>query len=565
MRIAGPWLALVAASWCAGLCSAQAPAVYQDLYSQLGGDIGDFQAAIAADWNGSTSPVTFAGQLTAANCNNGPGLLQPASFALVESEILLLKAIGAKAVSVEVSFPMLDPSFFAAIGQPGYESQFETFYANVASAIRSQGMKVIVESQSMIPSGLQSTWGAGLQDYYASLTTFQAYQAARARTVGIVAQTMQPDYFVLQEEPDTEANQSGQSAAGTVSGSTSMLDGSIVAARAANVSGMRIGAGIGSWLQAYQLFADSFTRQRCGQTVGGQAQPCIAQPLDFLDMHLFPIMEHTLTCSPPPSSKPCSAPNFWENALAIVGTANAGGVPMTISQAWLRKARDDEWPPVGGLGDVQEAREAYDFWEPLDLSFLHAVHDLAEYGRMLFVVPFNTQSYSGYLAWSGGSSGCSLATAPSCTALQGEGGGNTPAAVFSAVQRLGLTNLAAASYTVVGTGFHDLIAVDAGPPSDPADLAATRTTPTSITLSWHAAIDDVGVAGYHLWRDGTQLQDVFQSPLVDGGLSPTRAYGYQVQAFDLSGKVSDKVSVEESGPPTTHTIRRRVLHATALP
>ena len=531
------------------VCSAQVPSVYQDLYSQLSGDVADFQGAISGSWNGSKFPVVFAAQLTDANCNNGPGLLQPASFTLIQNEILLLKAIGVKAVSVEVSFPMLDADFFNSIGQPGYQSQFTAFYANVAAAIRAQGLQVIVESQSMIPTGLQSTWGSGLQNYYASLTTFQAYQDARARTAGLVAQTMRPDYFVLQEEPDTESVQSTQSSAGTVTGSTAMLDASLTAARQANIAGMKIGAGLGSWLQQYQLFANSFTRQHCGQIVGGQTQPCISQPLDFIDLHLFPINEHTVDCTAPPAPKPCTAPNFWQNAMNILGTANAAGVPMTISQTWLRKVRDGEWLQING--DIQEAREAYSFWAPLDLAFLQTVYDFANFGRMLFVVPFNTQNFSAYIGWTGGNSTCSVTAAPSCTALQGEGGGNTPAQVFGAVQSAGIANVSAASYSSVGIGYHDMIVSDTIPPTSPSNLVLQRPTSSTATLSWTLSTDNVGVAGYHVFRNGAPLRDVFGSPLQDTGLSSSTTYAYQVQAFDLAGNVSAAV------PSSPQNVRRR--------
>ena len=514
-------------------CVAQIPSVYQDLYNQLNGDIGDFRGAVAG---GSKSPVVFAAQLTDANCNNGPALLQPASFALVQNEILLLKAIGVKAVSVEVSYPMLDPAFFNFIGQPGYQAQFTTFYANVAAAIRAQGLQVIVESQSMIPTGLQSTWDGGLQGYYATLS-FPAYQNARAQAAGLVAQTMRPDYFVLQEEPDTEAVQSTQSSVGTVSGSTSMLNASVTAARQANVAGMKIGAGLGSWLQQYQLFANSFTRRHCGETVSGQIQPCLSQPLDFLDLHLFPINEHTVDCTTPPNPKPCAAPNFWQNAMTILSTANAAGLPMTISQTWLRKVRDSEWLQIDG--DVQEAREAYSFWAPLDLAFLQAVQDLANYARMLFVVPFNTQSFSAYITWTAG------------TALQGEGGANTPAQVFSSVQSAGISNAAAASYSSVGVGYHDMIVSDRTAPTSPSGVLLQRPTATTATLSWLLSTDDVGVAGYHVFRNGAPLRDVFAPPLQDTGLSPNATYTYQVQAFDLAGNVSAAVA---SSP---QVIRRR--------
>ena len=437
------------------LSPAQVPAPYQDLYTQLTEEVADLQGSVSKTWDGSTYPVAFSAQLTDANSNNGPGLLNESSLTLIQSEIAQLKAVGVKAISVEVSFPMLYPPFFNSIGQPGYQAQFAAFYANVASAVHAQGLQLIVESQSLIPTGLQSVWGAGLQIFYAGFGSFQDYANARAQTVKTVAQTMHPDFFVLQEEPDTESNQSGQPEAGTVSGSTTMLNGSIAAARQANVPGMKIGAGFGSWLQAFQRFANSFTQQRCGQTVSGQVQSCISQPLDFLDMHLFPIPEQAMYCSAPPNPQPCTAPNFGQNALTILSTAQAARMPVTISQCWLRKVRDSEWLQTSG--DIEEAREAYSFWEPLDSAFLQLVYSLANSSHMLFVVPFNSQSYYAYLNWSGGDSTCTLNSSPSCTALDGEGGGNTPAAIFAAVQSAGIANAASSAYSPTGSGYRSLI------------------------------------------------------------------------------------------------------------
>ena len=119
-----------------------------------------------------------------------------------------------------------------------------------------------------------------------------------------------------------------------------------------------------SWLQAYQLFANSYTRQQCGQTVdsakGPISQPCINQPLDFLDLHLYPITERTAYSAPPPRSTPCKFPNFWQNALDIVSTAKAANMPLAISQTWLRKVRDREWlqpiNPGQATGGTQEAQ-----------------------------------------------------------------------------------------------------------------------------------------------------------------------------------------------------------------
>src|SRR5204863_7568535 len=47
--------------------------------------------------------------------------------------------------------------------------------------------------------------------------------------------------------------------------------------------------------------------------------------------------------------------------------------------------------------------------------------------------------------------------------------------------------------------------VDATPPSVPDNMQQTATTQTSFTFAWSASTDDVGVAGYALFRDGTRV------------------------------------------------------------
>src|SRR4029078_4225842 len=46
---------------------------------------------------------------------------------------------------------------------------------------------------------------------------------------------------------------------------------------------------------------------------------------------------------------------------------------------------------------------------------------------------------------------------------------------------------------------------DTQAPSTPTGLQATSITPTSLTLSWNAATDNVGVTGYDVIRNGTKF------------------------------------------------------------
>ena len=49
--------------------------------------------------------------------------------------------------------------------------------------------------------------------------------------------------------------------------------------------------------------------------------------------------------------------------------------------------------------------------------------------------------------------------------------------------------------------------VDTTAPSVPTGLAATTPSTTSVKLTWNASTDNVGVAGYDVFRDGASLVD----------------------------------------------------------
>jgi hypothetical protein len=83
---------------------------------------------------------------------------------------------------------------------------------------------------------------------------------------------------------------------------------------------------------------------------------------------------------------------------------------------------------------------------------------------------------------------------------------------------------------------------DTAPPNWPAGskLAAYRVTPTSLTLNWTAATDDVGVVSYTLYKGGTILQNVTSTlrELNVTGLQQTTTYNFSVKACDRAGNCS---------------------------
>ncbi len=113
--------------------------------------------------------------------------------------------------------------------------------------------------------------------------------------------------------------------------------------------------------------------------------------------------------------------------------------------------------------------------------------------------------------------------------------------------------------TMVATNIINLAAADASPPSDPGGLVVTGADKNKIVLLWTASTDDIGVAGYNIYRDNTKIgKSPFPSYADSAGLQPNTPYCYQIEAFDGVGNVS----VNKSGQVCATTL---VNSDTALP
>ncbi len=89
-------------------------------------------------------------------------------------------------------------------------------------------------------------------------------------------------------------------------------------------------------------------------------------------------------------------------------------------------------------------------------------------------------------------------------------------------------------------------ASDTEAPSIPTGLTATNVQNTSVDLSWVAATDNVGVAGYEIFQDGVSAASVTSTTAVLSGLTVNTTYTFSVRAFDAAGnnsQVSNTIEV----------------------
>lgn len=79
---------------------------------------------------------------------------------------------------------------------------------------------------------------------------------------------------------------------------------------------------------------------------------------------------------------------------------------------------------------------------------------------------------------------------------------------------------------------------DTEAPSVPGNLAVSGTTSGSVSLTWSASTDNVGVTGYDIYRGGTLAGSSTGTSFTNSGLSPSTNYTFTVRAKDAAGNVS---------------------------
>jgi chitodextrinase len=465
--------------------SAQAPPVpaqYQDLYNTLNTQIAGFDTAVNAGWNGKPYPYLNAPQLQVASSDEYTLLLQPGYAEAVSTELEELQALGAKAVTVQILFPILYQPFYDYIGDPAQYQQFLTLYQQLAQKIHSRGMKLVVEASLFVP--LVGTDISQFQTYLTTLS-WTEYMNARAANALAVAQLIQPDYLSVLTESDTEESVSGQTNLNTVAGVTQLVQTILTTLQNAGVKNIQIGAGVGTWTKDYLQYV----------------QALAGLPMDFVDMHIYPL-NHSL----------------FTNALTAANTIQAAGKQVGISECWDMKVRDSE---LGILDPTTiYSRDTFSFWEPVDTSFLQAIVNFANYKQLSFISPYWVHYLFAYLDYNTyGSLSPSTVLTDSYTAATN-------------------ANLAGA-FTPTGLAWESMnIPPDTTPPATPAAPTDSAIGTTTVSLQWVPDHDNVGVSAYNLYRDGALVTTTSLLLYDDSGLIPGQTYTYNLTAADASGNVS---------------------------
>ncbi len=76
------------------------------------------------------------------------------------------------------------------------------------------------------------------------------------------------------------------------------------------------------------------------------------------------------------------------------------------------------------------------------------------------------------------------------------------------------------------------------PPYAAPELSTSNITPSSVRLSWTAAVDNLGIYGYSVSRNGVVVGSTSATTFTDQNLSAGTSYTYTVTAFDFAGHSS---------------------------
>jgi len=507
----------------AGYCST--------IYSELQNYLKTFNASIGTP---AQYPMLRVAQLQQADANTGPAVINGLSGSLTQAQEL--QAMGFQGVKLAIGFPMLYEPFW---GSQAALQPYLDFYEQLVSGLHAMGLKVVVENTILQGDNPQTGW-TNLGPFFQSLNWLE-YIAARATMAATIAQYLKPDYLVLAEEPDTEAANSGQTNLSNPVDAAAMITSEITSVRLVNLT-LPLGAGFGTWLGQYP-------------PVGllDYLAAYVVLPLDYIDYHVYPINTENNV-------------SLLNNALVIAQQAGLAGKPVAVSEAWLWKMENAEY--AVNSPNLFSARNPFSFWAPLDSYFDQTMQNLANYTQANYtpLLYLTVQGVDGFFAYQtyGGTSANGGAANCTCT---------TDSCSQSII--LNNANLDAinadklAEFTTTAFNYNKMLVnpPDTLAPSAPAALTGTAGY-TSATISWTGSGDNVGVAGYNVYRcspvppsktcTGVWIANATTTSYYDASLSQNTQYIYQVQAFDMANNVSAKsnaltLTTYRNSPPASPT------------
>jgi len=92
---------------------------------------------------------------------------------------------------------------------------------------------------------------------------------------------------------------------------------------------------------------------------------------------------------------------------------------------------------------------------------------------------------------------------------------------------------------------------DTQPPTAPGNLITTATTNASVSISWNASTDNVGVTYYLIYKDGVKIDSVTTTAYTATELVASTPYTFTVKARDAANNISEASDVLSVTTSTT--------------
>lgn len=89
-------------------------------------------------------------------------------------------------------------------------------------------------------------------------------------------------------------------------------------------------------------------------------------------------------------------------------------------------------------------------------------------------------------------------------------------------------------------------------PSVPQNLNATPASHSQLDLTWNASIENVGVVGCHVYRDGVEIDTTTFTSYTDTGLNSGTEYTYRITVYDATGNESAQSSASATTDSSSH-------------
>jgi hypothetical protein len=337
------------------------PPAYQALYDYTKSRLDGFQAKLSKLKEvDAPTPLVFGTDLSFANDNIGPALLQPDALERVKKQLDALQVMGVGGVHVTIQWPLL-----SATHDPDFKG-YLAFYQAVAAELKARRILFFAHNTVLFGPPF-SGYNHGVPKI-----TFTEYLREKRLVAETIINELHPDYLILGSEPGTEAHNSGIPELAVPEKAKTLINyvinGDGAAVPPLKKGNTLVGAGTGSW--------DAIDFDRNYVTIPN---------LNFISLHIYPIDGRNI-----------------EKAVAMAQLAHDNHKRLILDEVGLYKTdKNDAGASVAMAPEIYK-RDVFSFFEPLDERFISCLTELARKTHAEFLSFFWFRNMIAYIDYKPG-------------------------------------------------------------------------------------------------------------------------------------------------------------------